>query len=103
MVHFFYIENTQKTILKMRLYEPICSAFSQPLLINTMRSAATSRPPPRRYPFIQTLPLTSLAVAVATAAVVGVAVVVAVAVMVALTVLVVVAVANGGSNYDNYP
>jgi hypothetical protein len=29
--NFFYIKNTQKTILKMRLYELICSAFSQPL------------------------------------------------------------------------
>ena len=31
MVRFFYIENTQKTILKTRLYELIRSAFSQPL------------------------------------------------------------------------
>jgi hypothetical protein len=30
MVRFFYIENTQKTILKTRLYELIRSAFSQP-------------------------------------------------------------------------
>jgi hypothetical protein len=29
---FFYIKNTQKTILKTRLYELICSALSQPLL-----------------------------------------------------------------------
>jgi hypothetical protein len=29
----FYIENTQKTILKTRLYELICSAFSQPRLL----------------------------------------------------------------------
>ncbi len=28
---FFYIKNTQKTILKTRLYELIRSAFSQPL------------------------------------------------------------------------
>ena len=31
---FFYIKNTQKTILKTRLYELIRSAFSQPF-VNT--------------------------------------------------------------------
>ncbi len=35
---FFYIENTQKTILKTRLYELICSAFSQPLYGKTKSS-----------------------------------------------------------------
>ncbi len=34
MVQFFYIKNTQKTILKTRLYELIRSAFSQPF-VNT--------------------------------------------------------------------
>ncbi len=29
---FFYIKNTQKTILKMRLYKFICGAFSKPHL-----------------------------------------------------------------------
>ncbi len=50
------------------------------ILMNTMRSAATSRPPLRHYPFTQTLPSTSLSVAVvvAMAVVVGMAVVVAV-------------------------
>jgi hypothetical protein len=51
------------------------------ILMNTMRSAATSRPPSRHYPFTQMSPSTSLsvAVAVAMAVVVGLAVVVAVA------------------------
>ncbi len=51
------------------------------ILMNTMRSTATSRPPSRHYPFTQTSPSTSLlvAVAVAIAVVVGMAVVVAVA------------------------
>jgi hypothetical protein len=49
--------------------------------IYTMRSAATSRPPSRHYPFTQTSPSTSLSVAVAVVAavVVGLAVAVVVA------------------------
>jgi uncharacterized membrane protein YgcG len=86
------------------------------ILIKTRRSAATSRPPPSCYPFTQTLPSTSVVVAVARAVVVVVAVagavavavvvaggVVAVVLAVAVAVAVVVAVAvgrGGGSGSD---
>jgi hypothetical protein len=40
MVRFFYIENTQKTILKTRLYELIRSAFSQPLALAPVQAYA---------------------------------------------------------------
>ncbi len=40
---FFNIENTQKTILKTRLYELICSAFSQPLFLTADFGCVTKK------------------------------------------------------------
>jgi hypothetical protein len=64
--------------------QPKYAVKKNSILINTRRSTATSRPPLSWYPFTQTLPLNSLAVAVATTVVVGVAVAVAVAVAAAV-------------------
>jgi hypothetical protein len=85
--HIFFVKQPKSAIKK------------NSILIKTRRSAVTSHPPQSRYPFTQTLPSTSLMVAVARAVVVvmvlAVAVVVAggvVAVVLAVAVAVAVAV-----------
>jgi hypothetical protein len=72
--HYFFVTQPKSAIEK------------NSILIKTRRSAATSHPPPSRYPFTQTLPSTSVAVAVVRAVVVVVAVAVVVVVAAAVAV-----------------